>query len=154
MRFGIVVAPEGMGEAGRLTAQHSYFGLPRPVTDIVTRLFTSGEAMRLRHAAQDVMSQRLQMVIQAFGDQDVSWQPGLSVVWLRLPLGWRASTFAREAEAEGVLLRSADEYVLQDGHAPNAVRSAMAGGVPEERFQRAIRRLVRLLENPPGDLPV
>ncbi|MCE5972328.1 PLP-dependent aminotransferase family protein [Sinirhodobacter sp. WL0062] len=154
MRFGIVVAPEGMGEAGRLTAQHSYFGLPRPVTDIVTRLFTSGEAMRLRHAAQDVMSRRLQMVVQAFGDQDVSWQPGLSFVWLRLPLGWRASTFAREAEAEGVLLRSADEYVLQDGHAPNAVRIAMAGGVPEERFQRAIRRLVRLLENPPGDLPI
>ena len=36
MRFGIIVAPEGMGEAGRLTAQHSFFGLPRPVTDLVT----------------------------------------------------------------------------------------------------------------------
>lgn len=154
MRFGIVVAPEGMGEAGRLTAQHSFFGLPRPVTDIATRLFTSGEAMRLRHEAQEVMARRLQMVVQAFGDQDISWQPGLSFLWLRLPLGWRGSTFARVAEAEGVLLRSADEYVLQDGHAPNAVRIAMAGGVPEERFQRAIGRLVRLLENPPGDLPV
>ena len=154
MRFGIVVAPEGMGEAGRLTAQHSFFGLPRPVTDLVTRLFTSGEAMRLRHEAQEVMARRLQMVVQALGDQDIAWQPGLSFLWLRLPLGWRGSTFARVAEAEGVLLRSADEYVLQDGHAPNAVRIAMAGGVPEERFHRAIGRLVRLLENPPGDLPV
>jgi DNA-binding transcriptional MocR family regulator len=154
MRFGIVVAPEGMGEAGRLTAQHSFFGLPRPVTDIVTRLLISGEAMALRHAAQEVMGRRLQMVVQALGDQDISWQPGLSFLWLRLPLGWRGSTFARVAEAEGVLLRSADEYVLQDGHAPNAVRIAMAGGVPEERFQRAIGRLVRILENPPGDIPV
>ena len=154
MRFGIVVAPEGMGEAGRLTAQHAFFGLPRPVTDIITRLFRSGEAMRLRHAAQEVMSRRLQMVVQAFGDQDIGWQPGLSFIWLRLPTGWRGSTFARVAEAEGVLLRSADEYVLQDGHAPNAVRIAMAGGVPEERFQRAISRLVRILEKPPLDLPV
>lgn len=154
MRFGIVVAPEGMGEAGRLAAQHSYFGLSRPVTDIITRLFRSGDAMRLRHAAQDVMAHRLQMVVQAFGDQDLGWQPGLSFVWLRLPSGWRASTFARIAEGEGVLLRSADEYVLHDGHAPNAVRIALAGGVPEERFQRAIQRLVRLLENPPLDLPV
>ncbi|RWR31390.1 PLP-dependent aminotransferase family protein [Sinirhodobacter populi] len=154
MRFGIVVAPEGMGEAGRLTAQHSYFGLPRPVTDIVTRLFRSGEAMRLRHAAQAEMARRLQMVVQAFGNQDLSWQEGLSFVWLRLPTGWRASTFARMAESEGVLLRSADEYVLQDGHAPNAVRIALAGGVTEERFQRAIGRLTRLLNNPPGDLPV
>ncbi|ETD84408.1 PLP-dependent aminotransferase family protein [Rhodobacter capsulatus] len=154
MRFGIVIAPEGMGEAGRLTAQHSFFGLPRPVTDIITRLFTSGEAMRLRHAAQEVMSRRLQMVVQAMEDHDIAWQPGLSFIWLRLPTGWRASTFARVAEAEGVLVRSADEYVLADGHAPNAVRFALAGGVPEDRLMRAIAKLRALLENPPRDLPV
>ncbi|HEY0275634.1 MAG TPA: PLP-dependent aminotransferase family protein, partial [Paenirhodobacter sp.] len=112
------------------------------------------DAMRLRLAAQAEMGRRLRMVVQAFGDQDIAWQEGLSFVWLRLPHGWRASTFARMAEAEGVLLRSADEYCLQDGHAPNAVRIALAGGVPEERFQRAIGRLGRLLDNPPGDLPV
>lgn len=154
MRFGIVVAPTGMGEAGRLTAQHSFFGLPRPVTDIISRIFNNGEAMRLRHAAQEVMGRRLQMVVQALGDQELDWQPGLSFVWLKLPLGWRASTFARVAEAEGVLLRSADEYALQDGHAPNAVRIALSGGVPEERLMRAIGRLRVLLENPPRDLPV
>ncbi len=154
MRFGIVVAPEGMGEAGRLTAQHSFFGLPRPVTDIVTRLFSSGEAMALRQGAQEVMSRRLQMVVQAMGAQDIVWQPGLSFIWLRLPIGWRASTFARMAEAEGVLLRSADEYVLADGHAPNAVRIALSGGVAEERLMRAIARLREMLENPPRDLPV
>lgn len=154
MRFGIVVAPQGMGEAGRLTAQHSYFGLPRPVTDIATRLFLSGDAMRLRHGAQHEMGRRLERLVQSFGNYDLSWQPGLSFVWLKLPIGWRASTFARMAEAEGVLLRSADEYVLQDGHAPNAVRIAIAGGVPEERFQRAVDRLKRLLDAPPADLPV
>lgn len=154
MRFGLVVAPVGMGEAGRLTAQHSFFGLPRPVTDIISRIFANGEAMRLRHAAQEVMSRRLQMVVQALGDQELVWQPGLSFVWLKLPVGWRASTFARVAEGEGVLLRSADEYVLQDGHAPNAVRIALSGGVPEERLMRAIGRLRVLLENPPRDLPV
>lgn len=154
MRFGIVIAPEGMGEAGRLTAQHSYFGLPRPVTDIVTRLFLSGDAMRLRHAAQEVMGQRLQILVDTFGDMDLSWQPGLSFVWLRLPTGWRASTLARTSEAEGVLLRSADEYALSDGHAPNAVRIAVAGGVSGERFQRAVTRLRQILDRPPSDLPV
>ena len=154
MRFGIVIAPEGMGEAGRLTAQHSFFGLPRPVTDIVTRLFTSGEAMRLRHDAHEVMGNRLDMVVQALSGHDIAWQPGLSFVWLRLPQGWRASTFARVAEAEGVLVRSADEYVLSDGHAPNAVRIALSGGVPQDRLMRAIDRLRALLQTPPRDLPV
>ena len=51
-------------------------------------------------------------------------------------------------------MRSADEYVLADGHAPNAVRFALAGGVPEDRLMRAIAKLRVLLENPPRDLPV
>jgi DNA-binding transcriptional MocR family regulator len=154
LRFGAVVCPAGMGEAGRLAAQHSYFGLARPITDIVTRLLVSGEAARLRDAAQAIASHRLQMVLEALAGHDVSWQPGLSFLWLKLPTGWRASTFARMAEAEGVLLRSADEYALVDGHAPNAVRIALASGIEELRFAGALKVLARLLNNPPGDLPV
>lgn len=154
LRFGMVVCPTGMGEAGRLAAQHSYFGLARPVTDIVTRLLVSGEAVRLRQAAQEKISRHLDMAVSALEGQDVTWQPGLSFLWLRLPVGWRASTFARMAESEGILLRSADEYALIDGHAPNAVRIALAGGISEDRFAQAMACLARLLANPPGDLPV
>ncbi|PKP69913.1 MAG: PLP-dependent aminotransferase family protein [Alphaproteobacteria bacterium HGW-Alphaproteobacteria-4] len=154
LRFGMVACPTGMGEVGRLAAQHSYFGLPRPVTDIVTRLIVSGEAARLRAAAQAVMTRRQELTVAALAGHDLAWQPGLTFLWLRLPTGWRASTFTRMAEAEGVLLRSADEYALVDGHAPNAVRIALAGGVSEERFGRALATLARLLANPPGDLPV
>ena len=32
---------------------------------------------------------------------------GVPFVWLRMPLGWRASAFTRMAEAEGVLVRPA-----------------------------------------------
>jgi len=154
LRFGMVTCPSGMGEVGRLAAQHSYFGLARPVTDIVTRLIVSGEASRLRQAAQAVMTSRQHMAVAALGQYDLAWQPGLTFLWLHLPSGWRASTFTRMAETEGVLLRSADEYALVDGHAPNAVRIAIAGGVSEDRFARALATLARLLANPPGDLPV
>ncbi|KEP68725.1 GntR family transcriptional regulator [Thioclava dalianensis] len=154
MRFGIVVAPDGMGEAGRLTAQHSYFGLSRPVTDMMAHLFETGEALDLKARAQAEMGRRLQMLLQALGDQELGWQSGLSFVWLTLPLGWRASAFARMAEAEGVLLRAADEYALQDGQAPNAVRIALAGGVSEDRFRQAIETLKRLLERMPDELLV
>jgi len=154
LRFGMVVCPEGMGEAGRLAAQHSYFGLSRPVTEIATHLIRSGEAERLRKAAQDVAARRVEIAVATLGRFDLVWQEGLSFLWLRLPAGWRSSTFTRMAEAEGVLLRSADEYALAESHAPNAVRIAVASGIPEERFARALERLARLLDNPPGDLPV
>jgi DNA-binding transcriptional MocR family regulator len=154
LRFGCIVCPTGLGEAGRLVAQHSYFGLARPITDIVRRLLISGVADELRDKVQAVFDRRLELTLNVLGSFDLSWQRGLAFVWLRLPQGWRASTFAREAEAAGVLIRSADEYALVDGRAPNAVRMALDGDLPEPDFVAALERLARLLRNPPGDLPI
>ncbi len=117
-------------------------------------LFTSGEAARLRDAAQAVLERRLELVVSALGTFDIAWQKGLAFVWLKLPMGWRASTFMREAESAGVLVRSADEYALIDSHAPNAIRIAIDGRSPEADFARALETMTRLLRNPPGDLPV
>ena len=154
LRAGMIVAPEGMGEAARLAAQHAFFGLSQPVSDIVQELVRSGRARELRDAANAVYARRLQLAGEALGRYGPQMQPGLSFLWLPMPQGWRASTFTREAEAEGVLVRSADEYALVDGHAPNAVRIAIAGDVPEVRFTAAVAKLARVLDSPPGDLPV
>jgi len=154
LRVGTIVCPTGHGESGRIAAQHSYFGLAMPLTDIAYRLLSSGEAKRLRDAAQAVMARRLELLLNALGRHRMTWQRGLSFVWLPLPRGWRGSTFAREAEAAGVLVRSADEYALVDGHAPNAIRIALDATVDEARFVAAIATLARLLDNPPADIPV
>jgi DNA-binding transcriptional MocR family regulator len=75
-------------------------------------------------------------------------------LWLRLPGGWRAAAFTRAAEAQGVQLRSADEFALRDGLAPHAVRIAVNGHVPLEVFEDAMLRLRRLLDNPPEQISV
>jgi DNA-binding transcriptional MocR family regulator len=154
LRFGGIVCPTGQGEYARLAAQHSYFGLARPIADLMLALFTSGEAARLRDAAQAVLERRLELTLNALGTRDIAWQKGLAFLWLRLPIGWRASTFMREAESAGVLVRSADEYALVDSHAPNAIRIAIDGRSPEPDFIRALETMARLLRSPPGDLPV
>lgn len=97
---------------------------------------------------------RQQLLINHLGTFDLSWQPGLPFVWLRLPQGWRASTFLRTAEARGVLVRSADEYALVHGKAPNAIRIAIAGNTTIEDFSAAMRTLAELLARPPSDLLV
>ena len=154
LRFGYIVAPTGMGPTGRLTAQHAFFALSRPVEALVLQLLASGEANRLCDLVQRDLDQRLQMTINTLGAFDLAWQPGLRFVFLRLPSGWRSSTFVARAEAEGVMLRSADEYALVHGRAPNAVRLAISGNVPLDRFQWALTRLARLLVEPPVDLMV
>lgn len=152
LRFGYVACPTGMGEAGRLAAQHSFYALSRPVAEMCHRLFASGAAAEIRAKVQADFSDRLQSMVNRLGAFDLSWQPGVPFVWLKMPLGWRASAFTRQAEAEGVLVRPADEYALIGGKAPNAVRLAIAGNIPREEFDGALDCLARLLCNPPSDL--
>lgn len=154
LRLGYMVCPSGMGQAGRLTAQHSFFGLARPVSDLCLSLLQSGEAAALRAAVQDGFTDRLEAIVSVLGRFDLSWQPGLPFVWLRLPSGWRASIFARMAEAEGVLLRSADEFALIHGRAPHAVRLAIPGNHSRAQIEDACLRLARLLDSPPAELAV
>lgn len=154
LRLGWVLCPAGMGDAGRLVVQHGQFALSRPVSAIAEVLLTSGAARRLRDAVCDELDLRLEALVNRLGAFDLAWQPGLPFAWLSLPIGWRASTLARAAEAEGVLLRTADEFALVHGRAPNAIRLAIAGSIPRARYERALDILVRLLSQPPAELPV
>lgn len=153
LRFGYIVCPAGMGETGRLTAQHSFFALPRPVNDIVLHLFESGSAEAIRRRVGEELAERIRIMVNGLGRFDLSWQPGLRFAFLRLPQGWRASTFTRMAEAEGVLVRSADEYALIHGRAPHAVRIALAGHISLDALSDAMNRLSQLLSRPPYDPP-
>lgn len=154
LRFGWVVCPEGMGEAGRLTAQHEFFALSRPVSDMCLHLFRSGAAQEIHTRVQAEIGARVGVLTEWLEGADLVTQPGLAFCWLRLPQGWRASAFVRAAEDAGVLVRAADQYALTHGRAPHAVRLAMAGNVPRERVAAAAEALAMLLPRPPTDMAV
>ena len=154
LRFGYVVCPTGLGEAGRLCAQHSYFALSRLTSALCLDLLASGQAAALRAAVLADYAERLQIVVNRLGAFDLAWAPGLPFVWLRLAQGWRASTFTKAAEAEGVLMRSADQYAMVHGHAPNAVRLAVVGNCSRADLERGMAILAGLLARPPSDMAV
>jgi DNA-binding transcriptional MocR family regulator len=154
LRFGYTVCPAGMGEAGRLTAQHSFFALSLPVTALCLDLLQSGQGAEIRARVQQDLSERLQIMVNRLGAFDLSWQTGMPFGWLQLPQGWRASTFTRIAEDQGVLVRSADEYALFHGRAPNAVRLAVVGNVPRQQYEAGLATLAHLLPRPPQDMAV
>lgn len=154
LRFGYVVCPRGLGRSGRLTAQHSFFALPRPLSELALDLLDSGEARRLRAAVHAEQDRRLARATLTLAGHDLAWQPGVQFLFLRLAHGWQASAFARAAETAGVLIRPADEYATPGSRAPNAVRIAIAGRLPIEDFQAGLDRLAHLLDHPAGDAAV
>ena len=154
LRFGYMVCPIGMGDAGRLTAQHSYFALSRPVSDLCLDLFQSGAANEIRANVREEFGNRLHAMVSMLAPYDLRWQVGLSFAWLNLPSDWCASDFARMAASRDVLVRSADVFALVHGRAPHAVRLALAGGIPRAQFEGGLATLSHLLANPPFDAAV
>jgi DNA-binding transcriptional MocR family regulator len=70
-------------------------------------------------------------------------------LWLDLPEGWRADTFIAAAAQRGISLVPGAAFAVGRGHAPNAVRLALASP-PVASLQWSLDSLVRLL-NAPGD---
>jgi len=152
LRFGYVICPVGQGEAARRVVEHSYYALPHPLSALCLDLFASGAARDIRRAVQAEIALRLSMVVDRLGAYGPGWQPGVPFVWLPLPQGWRASSFARCAEDAGVLLRSADQYALVSSRVPPAVRMALPCDVGVGALQAGLDGLARLLPNPPSDM--
>ena len=66
----------------------------------------------------------------------------------------RIARAVRRAEEGGILLRPSDHYVMVNGHAPNAVRMALAGDVGLAQLETGLRDLAGLLGDYSTDMAV
>lgn len=154
LRFGFAIAPEGKWSILRRTAEHSFFGLATPVTDLCALLLNHPQIDELTEETRKGFNKYVQSAVNILGGYDLSWRADVPFLWLRLPLGWRAGAFCQAAEAVGVQIRSAEEFVCRDARAPHAVRMAVNAGVSIKSFEDAINRLCQLLDNPPEQISV
>jgi DNA-binding transcriptional MocR family regulator len=65
-------------------------------------------------------------------------------LWLTLPEHWRSQTFVAAAARRGIALTPSSAFAVGPGHAPNAIRLALAAP-PLEQLQEALQTLARLL---------
>ena len=149
LRMGMIGPPPGRAHLAVTASQQQFYGLPRPQCDLVRALIGTGTAAAIRADVTRLQAARVARTRAALGAHGVVARDDLPFAWLRLPRGWRASSFLRAAEAEGIRLKAADEFALLDGQAPNAVRLALNGTVSDARFERALGTLARLLDRPP-----
>ena len=154
LRFGYLIAPEGRGREARLALQHQTFGLPRPVSDTVLELLRSGAAREIRERVREANRSGVALAREAFAGQAFESRDEVPLIWLRMPRGWRASSFAAAAKARGVLVKPADLFALPDGRAPNAARIALNGAVDPAVHADALGRLAAILSETPMDLEI
>lgn len=154
LRVGFALAPEGRSQELRRAAEYSFFGLAQPLAEITRILLSDPRTKELIVSVRQEMAKYVRVAVNALGGFELVWNDQVPFLWLKLPAGWRAAAFTRAAEAEGVQIRSADEFALRDGRAPNAVRIGVNGHVSLKRFEEAMQRLRSLLDNPPEQISV
>lgn len=154
LRVGFAVAPQGRGAELRRMAEYGFFGLAQPLAEVTEILLADPRTEALIVAVRKEIERYVRAAVNVLGAHEINWNKDGPFLWLRLPSGWRAAAFCRAAEAQGVQIRSADEFALRDGRAPHAVRIAVNARVTLEVFEDAMQRLRRLLDNPPEQISV
>ncbi|WP_227267966.1 aminotransferase-like domain-containing protein [Roseobacter weihaiensis] len=154
LRIGFAIAPREKTVSLRKVAEYSCFGLATPMIDLCAALLTHPQIDALTEATRKSFNRYVQSAVNILGGYDVTWRPDVPFLWLRLPLGWRAGAFCQAAEACGVQIRSAEEFVCRDARAPHAVRMGINCGVSLASFEAATLRLRQLLDNPPEQIGV
>lgn len=149
LRFGYTVAPRRQAPVARQVAQSSFYGLPQPVLDLCAGLIASGEAEQIRRRVEAVTLRRVRDAVNILGKWDISWRSHVPFIWLKLPQGWRGSSFARACAQAGIQLKAADEFALPDGTAPNALRISLSPTTPGPDDLAAIQSISDLLARPP-----
>lgn len=154
LRIGIAVAPEGQVADLRRAVEHGFFGLATPLLDLTAALLDHPQLPQMLDALQQVTGDYIKAAVNILGSYSLAWRHPVPFLWLTLPSGWRAASFCQAAEAQGIQIRSADEYACRTSRTPHAVRLAVNAGVSLQSYEAALMRLRDLLDNPPERLSV
>lgn len=101
---------------------------------------------------QDARS-RQAIARQALDGLELRGDPRAYHLWLELPEGWRAEAFAAAAARKGISLTPGPAYAFGPGHAPAAVRLALASPAPDV-LREALETLARLARAAPDQIAV
>jgi DNA-binding transcriptional MocR family regulator len=154
LRVGCAVGPRGQSAALHRAAEHGFFGLATPITDLTAALLLHPQLEEVLQRTREGIADYVKAAVNALGAYDLRWRADVPFVWLNLPEGWRASAFCRAAETRGVRIRAAEEFAARQAQSPHAVRMAINAGVSLRSFEAAMGRLRDLLDNPNDDISV
>jgi DNA-binding transcriptional MocR family regulator len=154
LRIGCAVGPRAHTQALHRAAEHGFFGLATPITDLAAGLLVHPQIDAVMARTREGIETYVKAAVNALGAYDLHWRADVPFVWLNLPEGWRASAFCRAAETRGVRVRAAEEFAARHAQSPHAVRMAINAGVSLPSFKAAMDRLRDLLDDPPSEISV
>jgi DNA-binding transcriptional MocR family regulator len=126
LTVGVIVAPAGRVEAMAMAVRSSASGPAGFALTACTHWVADGTAAAIGAAKRRDAAIRQRLLRQRFAGLAWRGDPRSYHAWLTLPPGWRADAFEAAAARAGIAVVPASAFAVSAGHAPHAVRLALA----------------------------
>ncbi|MGH8779733.1 PLP-dependent aminotransferase family protein [Paraburkholderia sp.] len=149
LRIGYVQAPQDwVGKIVAVIRSDCWMTAPL-AAEIVTRWIDGGEIERLIALQRERIATQHTIAADELAGIPYRTDPASAHLWLSLAEPWRAAEFAVALRQAGVLVKTADSFVIGRGSAPHAVRISMSGARTVESLRDGLRIVARTLRNGP-----
>lgn len=147
LRVGYVQAPQDW--VGKILAViRSDCWMTAPLSaEVATRWIVGGEIDRLFALQRDSIDVRQAIAADVLAGIPYRTDPASPHLWLSLAEPWRAAEFAAVLRQSGVLVKTADSFVIGRGSAPHAVRVSLSGAKTVDALHEGLCHLARTLRN-------
>ncbi|MCJ2081221.1 PLP-dependent aminotransferase family protein [Methylobacterium sp. J-090] len=143
LTLGLIATPPALLDRVALCVRSGGWGATGLPFAVGLHLMESGEAARMGLLKRADARTRQALAREILDALDLRGDAGAYHLWLALPEAWRAETFVAAAARRGIAVTPASAFAVHPGHAPNAVRLALASP-PLDALAAALRTLRQL----------
>lgn len=144
LALGFIVAPPRLRESIMAAVRSGGWTASGYAFAAGQRLMADGTAAELSRLKRIDAGRRQQMAAKHLAGFEVQTNPKSYHLWLTLPQHWRSQTLVAAAARRDIALTPSTTFAATPGHAPNAVRLALAAP-PMEQLDVGLRTLAGML---------
>jgi DNA-binding transcriptional MocR family regulator len=144
LSLGFVVAPLRLRESVMAAVRSGGWtasGFAFAATQLMMGDGTASELTRLKRLDAQ---QRQKVAVACLSGFEIQTSPKSYHLWLTLPSHWRSQTFVAAAARRDIALTPSTTFAVSPGHAPNAIRLALAAP-PIDQLEAGLRTLAGIL---------
>jgi len=151
LALGFIVAPLRLREAIMASVRSGGWTASGYAFAAGQRLMGDGTATELVRLKRADAQRRQQMASERLAGFEIQANRQSYHLWLTLPPHWRSQSFVAAAARRDIALTPSTTFAVSPGHAPNAVRLALAQP-PIEQLDAGLRTLAGMLKTREEDL--
>ncbi|MBR1124284.1 PLP-dependent aminotransferase family protein [Bradyrhizobium lablabi] len=145
LALGFIVAPTRLRESVMASVRSGGWTAAGYAFAAGQRLMADGTAAELVRLKRADAQRRQQLAGERLAGFEIQANPQSYHLWLTLPHHWRSQTFVAAAAKRDIALTPSTTFAVTPGHAPNAVRLALAQP-PIDQLDQALQTLAGMLK--------